>query len=184
MTGIFKFESPENRKSMRQLGCLAPLLLIVGMVLNGIASAELTASQPPQLRAFVGETAMVTVTLTYRGANALQATVMPAVPNGVITDMPYGQTVQLNPGISAPVSYSLRAEQSGTYNIASQIAYNEEGMARELRLESIFTAIDQRGPPSGGSPSMSNDMPAPTNPHREKTRVKMSSDEKSAENVH
>jgi hypothetical protein len=137
---------------MRQLGCFVPILLFVGMVLNGIASAELTASQPPQLRAFVGETAMVTVTLTYRGANALEATVMPEVPNGVITEMPYGQTVQLNPEISVPVSYSLRAEQRGTYNIVSQIAYNEGGMARELRLESIFEAIDQRALPSGGLP--------------------------------
>ena len=176
MTGIFKFESPENRKSMRQLGCLVPILLIVGMVLNGMASAELTASQPPQLRAFVGETAMVTVTLTYRGEDALQVTIMPEVPIGVITDMPYGQTVQLNSGISAPVSYSLRAEQSGTYNIASQIAYNERGMARELRLESIFTAIDQRAPPSGGLPSMPNDGLVPKNPSGIKTHIKMSSE--------
>jgi len=175
MTGIFKFELLENRKSMRQLGCFVPILLLVGMVvLNGMASAELTASQPPRLRAFVGETAMVTVTLTYRGANALQATVMPEVPNGVITDMPYGQTVQLNPGISAPVSYSLRAEQSGTYNIASQIAYDEGGMARELRLESIFTATAQSAPPAGGSPSMPNDMPVPRHPSGKKNHAKMS----------
>jgi hypothetical protein len=129
---------------MRQLGCFVPILLFVGLILNGIASAELTASQQPQLRAFVGETTMVTVTLTYRGANALEATVMPEVPNGVITDIPYSQKVLLNPEISAPISYSLRAEQSGTYNIVSRIAYNEGGMARELRLESIFEAIDQR----------------------------------------
>jgi hypothetical protein len=154
---------------MKQLGYFVPILLLVGMVvLNGLSVAELTASQPPRLSALVGEPAVVTVILTFRGANALQATIKPEVPNGVITDMPHGQTVQLNPGISASVSYSLRAKQSGTYNIASQIEYDEGGMARELRLESIFTAIDRRSPPSGGSPSMPNDMPVPQQPFQKK----------------
>ncbi|MCJ7445694.1 MAG: hypothetical protein MUO26_14430 [Methanotrichaceae archaeon] len=138
---------------MKQLGYFVfNLLLLSTVVLCGLANAGLTASQPPQLSGSVGETITLTARLTSTGDNALQATVTPELPSGVVSDMPYGQTVMLYPGISVPVNYPIRAEQGGIYNIATKIDYDERGM-RILRLYSTFSVAAQTGVSPTTSPS-------------------------------
>jgi hypothetical protein len=84
---------------------------------------------------------MVTVMLTYNGADSTQATVTPNPPPGIVSDYPGGLSADLRPGVTEPIGYPIRAEQSGTYWIESQITYSEEGTLRNLRLETPFTAI-------------------------------------------
>ncbi len=147
MRGIFKSTLKKNKKPMKQLGLL-PILLLLGVgITSGLAAAELTASQNVPPVASVGETVTVTVMLTYNGANATQVVVTPGLPMGVVTDMPGGQSADLYPGAPAPISYPIRAVQSGTYTIISQIAYAEDGTWRELRLEAPFTAEGETSPP-------------------------------------
>ena len=149
---------------MKHLG-IVPILLLMGLwITSGPSTAELTATQqinPPQ--AAVGETVMVTVMLTYNGANAMQAMVTPNPPFGVVSDYSGDLSADLYPGVTEPISYPIRAEQSGTYWIASQIAYSEGGRNINLRLETPFTAIGSAAPEpqpqpmtpeasSGGSP--------------------------------
>ncbi len=133
---------------MKQLGIL-PVLLLLGMgITSALVSAELTASQSMPSLAAVGETVQLTVMLTYKGDNnTTQAVVTPRLPPGVVTDTSEGQIVELYPGIPAPISYPIRAVQSGTYTIISQIAYAENGTWRELLLESPFTAGGEVEPP-------------------------------------
>ncbi|HEX7444905.1 MAG TPA: hypothetical protein VF300_00800 [Methanothrix sp.] len=132
------------------------LLLGAGLFL-GPATAELTASQDVPPTANVGENVMVTVMLTYSGSSATQASITPGLPPGLETNFPGGQT-ELYPGVTAPISYPIRAVQSGTYLVTSQVSYSEEGTQRNLRLESPFTAIGQL--PSGGQqPYPGQEMP-------------------------
>ncbi|HSD58407.1 MAG TPA: hypothetical protein VLB04_09520 [Methanotrichaceae archaeon] len=132
---------------MKQLGIL-PILLLLGVgITSGLAAAELTASQSVPSLAAVGETVQVTVMLTYNGGNATQVVVTPGLPPGVMTDIPGGQSAELYPGSTAPISYPIRAVQSGTYTIISQIAYAEDGTWRELLLEAPFTAEGEIAPP-------------------------------------
>ncbi|VVB72808.1 Uncharacterised protein [uncultured archaeon] len=140
MTGIFKSRWQKIRELMKHLG-LVPIfpLLVVGLF-TGLAMAELTAYQQVPSQASVGETVMVSVMLTYNGASATQAVVTPSLPSGVVSDAGE-QTAELSPGAQQRVSYPIRAEQSGTYWIVSQIAYAEDGTWRNLRLEAPFTAI-------------------------------------------
>lgn len=132
----------------------------------GPATAQLTAGQsvPPSVN--VGENAMVTVTLTYYGSDATQAIITPGLPPGIETSNPEGQTAQLYPGITAPISYPIRAVQSGTYIVASHVSYSEDGTWRNLRLESPVTAIGQPMPqqpgqmlPPGVGPQLNGSAP-------------------------
>jgi hypothetical protein len=147
MRGIFKSLLKKNKEPMKQLGIL-PILLLLGVgITSGLAAAELTASQSVPSLAAVGETVQVTVMLTYNGGNAAQVVVTPGLPSGVVTDIPGGQSAELYPGSTAPISYPIRAVQSGTYTIISQIAYAEDGTWRELMLEAPFTAVGDIAPP-------------------------------------
>jgi len=147
MRGIFKSLLKENKEPMKQLGIL-PILLLLGVgITSGLAAAELTASQSVPSLAAVGETVQVTVMLTYNGGSAAQVVVTPGLPPGVVTDIPGGQSAELYPGSTAPISYPIRAVQSGTYTIISQIAYAEGGTWRELLLEAPFTAEGEIAPP-------------------------------------
>lgn len=147
MRGIFKSPLLENRKPMKQLGIL-PILLLLGVgITSGPVDAELTASQSVPSLASVGETVQVTVMLTYQGGSAAQVIVTPGLPPGVVTDIPGGQSAELYPGSAAPISYPIRAVQSGTYTIVSQISYAEDGTWRELMLEAPFTAVGEIAPP-------------------------------------
>jgi hypothetical protein len=132
---------------MKHLGLVHILLLLgIGLFL-GPAMAELTASQNVlPSTANVGENVMVTVMLTYFGDNATQATITPGLPPGIETSYPGGQSMELYPGITAPISYPIRAAQSGSYLVTSLVSYSEEGTWRNLRLESPFTAIGQIEP--------------------------------------
>jgi len=133
---------------MKKLGYFVSIILLLGaMALCSNANAGLTASQPPQINGFVRETIPLTVTLGNNGDLAILATVTPIVPSGVGTDMPFGQPVELGPGITRPISYNLWAEQVGTYPIRSQINYDEGGRENSLYLESDFTVIDQPAMP-------------------------------------
>ena len=143
---------------MKHLGLMHILLLFLGAGLFlGSATAELTASQDVPPTANVGENVMVTVMLTYSGSNATQASITPGLSSGLETNFPGGQT-ELYPGISAPISYPIRAVQSGTYLVASQVSYSEEGMWRNLRLESPFTATGQLQP-GGQQPNPGQGVP-------------------------
>ncbi len=131
---------------MKHLGLVHILLLLLGAGLFlGSATAELTASQNVPPTANVGENVMVTVMLTYSGSNAAEASITPGLSPGLETSFPGGQT-ELYPGISAPISYPIRAVQSGTYLVTSQVSYSEDGTWRNLRLESPFTATGQLQP--------------------------------------
>lgn len=147
MRGIFKSLLKENKEPMKQLGIL-PILLLLGVgITSGLAAAELTASQSVPSLAAVGETVQVTVMLTYNGGNATQVVVTPGLPSGVVTDIPGGQAAELYSGSPTAISYPIRAVQSGTYTIISQIAYAEDGTQRELLLEAPFTAEGEIAPP-------------------------------------
>jgi hypothetical protein len=147
MRGIFKSLLKKNKEPMKQLGILTILLLLGVGITSGPAAAELTASQSVPSLAAVGETVQVTVMVTYNGGNAAQVVVTPGLPPGVVTDIPGGQSAELSPGATAPISYPIRAVQSGTYTIISQIAYAEDGTWRELMLEAPFTAVGEIAPP-------------------------------------
>ncbi|MGA9099642.1 MAG: hypothetical protein WB392_12000 [Methanotrichaceae archaeon] len=154
---------------MKQLGSLVPILLLLGVgVTSGLATAELTASQQVQPQtATVGETAIVTLTITYNGDNSTQIMVDPLLPPGIVTDMPGTQTTSLNSGSSVPISYPIRALQSGNYQITSQISYTEERTTRRLNMLSEFTATGGSGPSTPGQsiPGASgSSMPAPLLP--------------------
>ena len=143
---------------MKHLGLTHILLLFLGAGLFlGSATAELTASQDVPPTANVGENVMVTVMLTYSGSNATQASITPGLSSGLETNFPGGQT-ELYPGISAPISYPIRAVQSGTYLVTSQVSYSEEGTWRNLRLESPFTATGQLQP-RGQQPNPGQGVP-------------------------
>jgi len=143
---------------MKHLGLMHILLLFLGAGLFlGSATAELTASQDVPPTANVGENVMVTVMLTYSGSNATQASITPGLSSGLETNFPGGQT-ELYPGISAPISYPIRAVQSGTYLVTSQVSYSEEGTWRNLRLESPFTATGQLQP-GGQQPNPGQGVP-------------------------
>jgi hypothetical protein len=132
---------------MKHLGLVHILLLfLVAGLLIGPATAELTASQNVPPSANVGESVMVTVVLTYSGSNATQAIITPGLWPGLETNSPGGRAMELYPGISAPLSYPIRAMQSGTYLVSSLVSYSEEGTWRNLRLESPFTATGQLAP--------------------------------------
>jgi len=124
---------------MKHLG-IVPIILLLVVGIGGLASAELTASQQVPSPAAVGDTVMVTVSLVYNGINSTEAVITPNLPGGVVSDMPGSQTAELYPGALSPVSYPIRAEQSGTYWIVSQIAYSDDGTWRSLQLEAPFTA--------------------------------------------
>lgn len=132
---------------MKHLGFVHILLLfmVAGLFL-GPVTAELTASQNVPPSANVGENVMVTVVLTYSGSNAAQAIITPGLTPGLETNYPGGQAMDLYPGLSAPISYPIRAVQSGTYLVTSLVSYSEEGTWRNLRLESPFTASGQLEP--------------------------------------
>jgi hypothetical protein len=158
MTAIFKSRWRETVESMKHLGLMHILLLFLGAGLFlGSATAELTASQDVPPTANVGENVMVTVMLTYSGSNATQASITPGLSSGLETNFPGGQT-ELYPGISAPISYPIRAVQSGTYLVTSQVSYSEEGTWRNLRLESPFTATGQLQP-RGQQPNPGQGVP-------------------------
>ncbi len=140
---------------MKHLGLVHIILMIgVGALLSGTAGGYggLTAYQSLPPSAEVGQMVMVTVYLTYNGFNSTQATVTPNLPMGVVANGG-GQIRVLNPGITEQVSYSLMAQQSGSYWIASDISYDEDGAWRSLRLEDPFTVMDS-GPsvPQGSEP--------------------------------
>ncbi len=164
MRGIFKSLLKENKKPMKQLGIL-PILLLLGVgITSGPAAAELTASQSVPSLASVGETVQVTVMLTYQGSSAAQVVVTPGLPSGVVTDTPGGQSAELHPGSIAPISYPIRAVQSGTYTIISQISYAEDGTWRELMLEAPFTAEGEIAPPPQEDVSSIPGSDLPTGP--------------------
>lgn len=148
---------------MKQFGSLMPILLLLGVgITSGLATAaELTASQQvlPQTAA-VGETATVTLTLTYNGVNATQVMVVPSLPPGIMTDMPGAQTESLYPGSSVPISYPVRAVQSGSYLITSLISYTDERTTRSLSMMSEFTATGGSASSTLAEPTSSTPMPA------------------------
>jgi len=138
---------------MKHLRLVLILLLLGGCFTAGPAAGQLTAYQDVPSTAAVGESVTVTVWLTCNGPNSMQAEVMPgSTPAGVVIDAQGDLGAYLDPGVTAPISYSIRAEQSGPYWIVSQITYSEDGTRRMLRLESPFMAVGQAEPePMPGS---------------------------------
>lgn len=132
---------------MKHLGILL-ILLLLGMGITIVpTAADLTANQTVPSIATVGETVQLTVMLTYEGNSTAQVVVTPRLPSGVVTDMPENQSTELHPGSTQSISSPIRAVESGTYTVVSQIAYSENGTWRELLLESPFTAEGQIEPP-------------------------------------
>ncbi len=152
---------------MKQLGISVPILLFFGIsIISGlVAASELTADQQVQpSTAAVGETAMVTIMLSYNGNNGTQVTVTPGFTPGVLADSG-PQADFLSPGSQQMISYPIRAERSGSYWITSLISYTDDGALRQLSKESPFTATGgpiqpEQQPGSAASPS----LPAPAMP--------------------
>jgi hypothetical protein len=139
---------------MKHLKMVLIFLLLGGGVIGWPAAGQLTAYQDVPSPAAVGESVMVTVTLTYNGANSMRAEVMPSSnPAGVVIGALGGLSADLGPGDTAPISYSIRAERGGTYWIESQITYSEDGARRMLRLESPFMAMGPAEPEREPQPS-------------------------------
>ena len=168
MRGTFKSGPMENKELMKQLGISVTILLFFGIWITGglVSAAELTADQQVQpSTAAVGETAMVTLMLSYNGNNGTQITVTPGFTPGVLADSG-PQTELLSPGGQQMISYPIRAERSGSYWITSLISYTDDGAARQLNKESPFTATggpaqpEQPRSPAGPSQPAS-DVPAP-----------------------
>lgn len=132
---------------MKHLGILLILLLIGAGITIVPAAADLTANQTVPSIATIGETVQLTVMLTYEGNSTAQAVVTPRLPSGVVTDRPESQSTELHSGSTESISNPIRAIESGTYTVISQIAYSENGTWRELLLESPFTAEGQIEPP-------------------------------------
>jgi hypothetical protein len=152
---------------MKQLGISVTILLFFGIWITGglVSASELTADQQVQpSTAAVGETAMVTLMLSYSGNNGTQVTVTPGVPPGIMADSG-PQTDLLSPGSQQMISYPIRAERSGSYWITSLISYTDDGALRQLSKESPFTASGGPTQPEqqpGSAPSPS--LPAPVMP--------------------
>lgn len=131
----------QNSKLMKQLGKLISLLMLLGvwLICSIVAAGELTADQEVQpSTAAVGETAMVSLMLTYSGNNGIQVTVTPEFTPGIAVGS--GPQIELlSPGSQQMISYPIRAERSGSYWITSLISYTDEGAARQLSKESPFT---------------------------------------------
>lgn len=154
---------------MKQLGISVTILLFFGIWITGglVSASELTADQQIQpSTAAVGETAMVTLMLSYSGNNGTQVTVTPGVPPGITADSG-PQTDLLSPGSQQMISYPIRAERSGSYWITSLISYIDDGALRQLSKESPFTASGgptqpEQQPGSAPNPSLPTPvMPAP-----------------------
>ena len=168
MRGTFKSGPMKNTELMKQFGISVTILLFFGIWLTGglVSAAELTADQQVQpSTAAVGETAMVTLMLSYNGNNGTQVTVTPGFTPGVLADSG-PQTELLSPGGQQMISYPIRAERSGSYWITSLISYTDDGAARQLNKESPFTATggpaqpEQPRSPAGPSQPAS-DVPVP-----------------------
>jgi uncharacterized protein (DUF58 family) len=153
---------------MKQLGISVPILLFFGIwIISGlVAASELTADQQVQpSTAAVGETAMVTLMLSYSGNNGTQVTVTPGFTPGVLADSG-PQTNLLSQGSQQMISYPIRAERSGSYWITSLISYTDDGAARQLSKESPFTATGGPSQPEqprspAGTSQPASDVPAP-----------------------
>jgi hypothetical protein len=142
-----------------KLGYFVSMIMLLGFVsLCSNANAGLTASQPPQINGFVGETIPLTVTLGNNGDIAILATVTPIVPIGVATDAPFDLPIELWPGVTRPVNYNIWADQVGTYPIRSKINYDEGGRQHSLYLESDFTVIDRSMVPQESKYSAMNKL--------------------------
>ncbi|MGC9515646.1 hypothetical protein [Methanocrinis sp.] len=82
----------------------------------------------------VGEDANVMVRVGNTGESPLDVSVVPGVPDGLEALNPGVQSVEIPPGNSALVSYSVRGERPGQYAIASQVIYtDDEGRSRQMR---------------------------------------------------
>jgi len=150
------------------LGISVIILLLFETWITGglVAASELTADQQVQpSTAAVGETAMVTLMLSYSGNNGTHVTVTPGFTPGVSADSG-SQTELLSPGSQQMISYPIRAERSGSYWITSLVSYTDDGAMRQLSKESPFTATGGPSQPQqpGSAPSPSQpapDVPAP-----------------------
>lgn len=148
---------------MKQLGISVTILLLLGMVITSglVAASELTADQQVQpSTAAVGETAMVTLMLSYSGNNGTQVTVTPGFTPGILVDSG-SQTELLAPGTQQMISYPIRAEKSGSYWITSFVSYTDDGTVRQLDKESPFTAT---GGPSQPEQQQPGSAPIPSQP--------------------
>jgi uncharacterized protein (DUF58 family) len=82
----------------------------------------------------VGEDVLVTLRLGNTGESALDVSVVPGVPDGLLVLDPGVRTVNIPPGNSASVDYPVRGESPGQYAISSQVIYtDEEGRSRYIR---------------------------------------------------
>ena len=149
-----------------QLGKLVPILLLFGIWFTSglVAATELTADQQVQpSTAAVGETAMVTLMLSYSGNNGTQVTVTPGFTPGVSVGSG-SQTELLSPGSQQLISYPISAKRSGSYWITSLISYTDDGTVRQLSKESPFTATGGPSQPEGPGGAPGSSEPAPLAP--------------------
>lgn len=82
----------------------------------------------------VGEDANVMLRLGNTGESALDVSVVPGIPEGLAALNSGVQSVEIQPGNSALVTYPVRGDVPGQYAVASQVTYtDDEGRSRQIR---------------------------------------------------
>ncbi len=82
----------------------------------------------------VGEDVNVMLRLGNTGESALDVSIVPGVPEGLVALNPGTRSVEISPGNSALVAYPVRGEMPGKYAITSQVIYtDDEGRSRQIR---------------------------------------------------
>ena len=127
MKATFKSLRPQTSGLMKTL-LLAPALLVVLVV--GIHVEQ----GLDRYHVGVGEDVFVKIRLGNTGESALDVSVVPGAPDGLIVLDTGVRTAKIPPGTSAVIDYPVRGESPGQYAISSQVIYtDEEGRSRHIR---------------------------------------------------
>lgn len=107
---------------------MVPIFLVLLVV--GIS----TEQRLERYEAGVGEEVNVILELGNTGESALDVSVTPDVPKDVESPLLGPLHVVLHPGASQPVTYPIKGNAAGQYEIASQIVYTgTDGKSRHIR---------------------------------------------------
>ncbi|MHC1631213.1 MAG: hypothetical protein ACXQT4_02805 [Methanotrichaceae archaeon] len=113
---------------MKLLPMISILLvfLVVGITCN---------QQLDRYEAGVGEEVTVMLTLGNTGDSALDVSVTPDLPKGIVTTDLGVQSVEISPGTTNRVIYPIKGEEPGSYEVVSQVDFSTEtsGTSRRIR---------------------------------------------------
>ena len=77
----------------------------------------------------------VMLTLGNTGDSALDVSVTPDLPKGIVTTDLGVQSVEISPGTTNRVIYPIKGEEPGSYEVVSQVDFSTEksGISRRIR---------------------------------------------------